>query len=67
MSDVTVTVEPVVVSVTVVNPLSGPEVAVEAVPAPVIVSIAQIGPRGPVGPEGSGDLDPEFIVDGGNF
>lgn len=65
MSDITVTVENVVAAVTVENLAGGPIAVVEAPGDPVTVVISNTGVQGP--PGNGGDLDPDFIIDGGNF
>lgn len=64
MGEVTVTVENTVAAVTVVNADSAETVAITGA-AEVAVTIAETGVQGPPGP--GSELDPDFIIDGGNF
>lgn len=64
MSDITVTVENTVAAVTVENLDGGGSATVEA-PDTVTVTISNVGVQGR--PGDGGGLDPDFVIDGGNF
>jgi hypothetical protein len=65
MSDVTVVVENTTTAVTVTNLTDGSTAQVEVANDPVTVVIAEVGVQGPPGP--GSELDPNFVIDGGNF
>ena len=65
MSEATVTVQNIVAAVTVENVTSGASVDLASGSEPITIEISEMGIPGPPGPGGT--LDPDFIIDGGNF
>lgn len=65
MSEATVTVTNTVAAVVVENTTTNASVTVAATDAEVVVVVEHVGIQGP--PGDGGDLNPDFIIDGGNF